>query len=106
MNPYTIYGLRLIGDKEVRYVGQTRHHLDTRLAGHFGRRRGVTDSPLQVWLHENRPQVECVKLGFADQPDEARAIENVFIALCGRLDHRLFNRKIGRPAANPEGMAA
>lgn len=103
MNPYTIYGLRLNGSKEVRYIGQTRAHLDERMTGHFGK---GPDSPLRRWIAENREQVECFKIGFADFPDEARAIERVFIALCSRLNHRLLNQKTGRKPKTDEGMAA
>ncbi len=109
MNPYTIYGLRLIGSKEVRYIGQTRSHLEVRMAGHFSKKRDETETPLRQWLVENRQQIECFKIGYADDPDEARAIESVFISLCSRLDHRLFNRKSGRKpnkAKTFEGMAA
>lgn len=94
-NPFTIYGLRLKGSKEVRYVGQTNaYNPELRLNGHFTaaalRRHNM---PLCDWLTERQSQIEIFKIGYADTREEARGIERAIIALCLRLEHRLFNQR-------------
>ena len=109
MNDFTVYGLRLKGDKEVRYVGQTGQP-EQRLFGHFSQAQMNYQTPLCQWLREHQPSVEMFKIGYAETRAEALAIEKAIIALCRRLDHRLFNRSPGRrpkqPAPVPETQPA
>ena len=95
---FTVYGIRLKGDKEVRYIGQTNGPIEVRLAGHImtaqraGKSYGI-NSALSAWLLANSDEVEAFKIGYADTRAEALGIEKAIIALCLRLDHRLFNRR-------------
>jgi hypothetical protein len=92
--PFTVYGLRLKGDKEVRYIGQTNGLVFLRLNGHLSaaakRRHNL---PLCEWLAENGSNVEAFKIGYADTRAEAIGIEKAIIALCLRLEHRLLNQR-------------
>lgn len=88
---WTVYGLRLKGDREVRYIGQTQRSLEDRLFNHFSAARHVAGG-LCGWLRVNADEVEAFKIAYTDNLDEARATERVVIALCLRLNHRLFNR--------------
>lgn len=97
VRPFTIYGLRLKGSKEVRYVGQTAKSITVRLDQHItgagGRKRW--NEPLSDWILAHRDQLEIFKIGYADTRDDARALESAIIALCSRLEHRLFNQRWG-----------
>lgn len=91
---FTVYGLRLKDDKEVRYIGQTNGPIELRLLGHMNAaERRVTSLQLCDWLSENADDVEIFKIGYADTRSEALGIEKAIIALCLRLEHRLFNRR-------------
>lgn len=97
---FTVYGLRLQGEKEVRYIGQTNGFPALRLANHFNAAALRRHNPeLCDWLLQNEQHVEVFKIGYADTREEARGIERAIIALCQRLDHRLFNLRPGRPSA-------
>jgi hypothetical protein len=97
VRPFTIYGLRLKGSKEVRYVGQTAKSPEVRLASHLGtaNSRRPCNRPLREWLAANQSEVEIFKIAYADTREEARAIEAAIIALCSRLQHRIFNQRWG-----------
>ena len=84
---YCVYGIRLRGDKEVRYIGQTNRTPEARIANHRGDR---CNRPLQTWLLSN--DVEGFEIARCDTREEALATEKVIIALCVRLNHRLLNR--------------
>lgn len=103
---YTVYGLRLIGSKEVRYVGQTNGPVELRLIGHINaaalRRH---NGPLCDWLTANAGQVEIFKIAYAETRAEASGIEKTIIALCSRLEHRLFNQRL-LPAQHLEASEA
>lgn len=95
---HTVYGLRLKGDPEVRYVGLTCKDLKRRLRQH---RTGGNSPLLSPWLRENSDEVEIFPIAAVECREEATATEKVMIALCCRLDHRLFNR-----AHNPKWSQA
>jgi predicted GIY-YIG superfamily endonuclease len=89
----TVYGLRLRGGKEARYIGMTGN-FNARLHAHF---IGI-DSPhrnpqLCDWLRTHNSDVEIFKIASADTRTEAFGIERAIIALCLRLEHRLFNQR-------------
>lgn len=89
---FTIYGLRLKGDKEARYIGQTNGFVEVRLLGHLSAAERKRYNPsLCDWLLANKDNVEAFKIAFADTREEARGIEKVIVGLCLRLEHRLFN---------------
>lgn len=88
---WTVYGLRLKGDREVRYVGVTRHTPEKRLFGHHGE-WGCSQRPFPVWLRANKGNIETFAIAKVDTIEEARSHERAIIALCSRLRQRLFNR--------------
>lgn len=92
-----IYGIRLHGDKEVRYVGQTNGYIESRLVGHIKtaeRQPYGSNKALCAWLLGNRDNLEIFKIAYVDSAAEANGIEKAIIALCLRLEHRLFNRRL------------
>lgn len=90
---FTIYGVRLKGDTEVRYVGLTRQTLRAR---HFNH-RGDANSPVQRWLLDNGDDAELFAITNCGSREEARSTEKLVIAACLAMNHRLLNRD-GVPA--------
>jgi hypothetical protein len=89
-----VYGLRVCGEVESRYVGATHHSLSHRLRKHFddAARRAT---PLARWLSANRGRVEIFEIAsFPESAGRARvfAHERATIASLLRLNHRLLNR--------------
>lgn len=100
--PCIVYGLRLKGDREVRYVGETHKRRQDRLIQHmtrvrtprFGRPKHVyAEGTFGHWLGAHKGQVEIFDIAECDSKAKARVTEKVVIALCQRLNHRLFNSK-------------
>jgi len=88
---FLIYGLRLRGDAEVRYVGQTKD-VEQRFAGHFGRAKGMPwQDALAMWLTDNEPEVEWFEIDRAETREEARQIERVAVSFALKFGHRLYN---------------
>lgn len=93
----TVYGLRIKGDKEVRYIGQSAN-VEQRLASHlrsYVRMTWPTDFAL--WLKHNASEIEAVKLAYAPTREEARKIERMVVETFAALDHRLFNQWLVPP---------
>jgi hypothetical protein len=91
---FTVYGLRLRGEREVRYVGQTIGSGKVRLKGHMNEApKGRYNKALCAWLSEHGDNVEAFHIGYTDTRDEALAMERAIIALCLRLEQRLFNQR-------------
>jgi predicted GIY-YIG superfamily endonuclease len=89
---FTVYGIRLKGNKEVRYIGYTRGELAERLRRHATAAIDVNSySPVRPWVRKNRDNVEIFPIAKCDDETEARRTESVLIALCLRLDHDLLN---------------
>jgi hypothetical protein len=100
---FYIYGLRLGGDPECRYIGQTAHDPETRLSSltkqadramkSAARGYGPKRNPdgFHAWLSNNRGNVEAFKIAKVATRAEAHAMERVIVALVLRLEHRLFN---------------
>ena len=98
MKRHTIYGLRLKGGKEVRYIGMTNGSLDVRLNGHVAAARRLgkpygLNGELCAWVAEHGEKVEAFKIAYVENREEAFAYEKAIIALCLRLEHRLFNQR-------------
>lgn len=88
----TVYGIRLIGSHEPRYIGQTRRALDVRLYGHIRQCKcmpGKTDRAL--WFIANEANLEIFEIAKFDDADAAREYERNVIAVCAAVGHRLFN---------------
>ena len=63
MDTCIVYGLRLIGTDEVRYVGQTSRSLAWRLAGHIYASGRGSNLPVHCWIrHHGAAAVEAVVL--------------------------------------------
>lgn len=92
---HSVYGIRLKGDVEVRYVGLTRHSEKWRLRQHFYMNAGRcgASTPFGIWLHENRANVEVFQIWEAETSDQGLVMERGTIEMCTRLGHRLFNRQ-------------
>lgn len=86
---FTVYGIRLKGEVEVRYVGLTYKPIKRRLREH----RATPCVPgLSTWLMDNWERAEVFAIASVTDREQARATEKVIITLCARLNHRLFNR--------------
>jgi hypothetical protein len=88
---FYVYGLRLKGDREVRYVGETSGPPEFRLHLHYAAARKARLGALGDWLLSHDGDVEAFKIALVDTRKEARASERAIIALCLRLNQRLFN---------------
>lgn len=87
-----IYGLRLKGDKEVRYIGQSAN-VAQRLAGHLGTAHSMPwATDFAYWLIENADTVEAVELTTVETREEARRVERNTVGMFVALGHRLFNQ--------------
>lgn len=87
---YTVYGLRLKGKEEVRYIGETNTDPNFRLLFHC---RHAKQPDLRNWLDANAGNVEAITLDVASSRSEARDLER--LAISHHLDrgHRLLNRR-------------
>lgn len=88
----TIYGLRVRGDTEVRYVGRTVKPLAHRLYGHLNTAKAMTEPTLFAsWLREHGQTVEIFEISRVAGWSEAKAAERDTIRICLALNHKLFN---------------
>lgn len=87
---FTIYGLRLKGDEEVRYIGETNTDINFRLLAHC---RHTKQPALRNWLDTNAGNVEAVTLDVASSRSEAHDLERLAISHHLDLGHRLLNRR-------------
>jgi hypothetical protein len=95
---FYVYGLRLMGDVECRYIGQTgktpevrRYALVSEGRTRVKQNRLVYPGDFWHWLADNHEQIEVFAIGKVDTRAEAVAMERAIIALVLRLGHRLFN---------------
>lgn len=86
---FTVYGIRLKGDPEVRYVGLTYKAIQRRLKEHL---RTACCPSLTPRLHQNIDEIEIFAIASVADREQAKTTEKVIISLCVRLNHRLFNR--------------
>lgn len=89
---YAVYGIRIIGSTEPRYIGQTGNGVDTRLAGHYlWCRQMPLKSPFAAWLLGNEGNIEAFVIDYHESRADALASERTAIEVCAKLGHRLFN---------------
>jgi len=88
---YTVYGLRLKGDREPRYVGITWRGVEYRLRRHFSYSRGRTGR-LSEWLNANRDKIEPFRIAETDDREVAKATEKLAIATLIAAGQRLLNQ--------------
>jgi hypothetical protein len=86
---FTVYGIRLTDQHEVRYVGMTRKPIHQRLVEHS---KMPCVPHLSGWLRAHWDLVEVFPIAVAHSESEAREIEKATIQACARLSFRLFNR--------------
>jgi hypothetical protein len=92
---FTIYGFRLRGDSEIRYVGMTSRAADTRLrcltneARLYGRR---PTTGLGGWLLDNEGRIDAFEIVQVATQAEARIAERTAAAALVQAGHALFNR--------------
>jgi hypothetical protein len=91
---YIVYGLRLKGEREVRYVGETTKRLKDRLIQHTSVAvMGRIEGAFADWLLSNRGEIEIFEIATCEDRKHAQETEKVIIAECQRLGQRIFNRK-------------
>lgn len=86
---FTVYGIRIRGTDEVRYVGFTRFTPAERLHRHFV--TGNYRRCFKSWLITNRDSLEAFAIIKCRDVPTARAMEKAAIATCALLGHRLHN---------------
>ena len=86
---FTVYGIRVRGTSEVRYVGFTRFSPAERLTRHFV--TGNYRRCFKTWLLDNRDSLEAFPIIKCRDKAVARAMEKAAIATSALLGHRLFN---------------
>lgn len=94
---HCIYGFRLVGDTECRYVGMTTHEPADRLkyrmgeARRFVRWKIADPDGLHQWLLKNEGTVEAFTIAKAGTRADALETERAIVAVVLCLGHRLFN---------------
>lgn len=89
---FTVYGLRLRGDAEARYIGFTRKSPAERLKKHLvGQIFRASYRPLIPWVRANYDKIEAFPIAKCETELQARATESLAIAFCLALGHRLLN---------------
>jgi len=88
----TIYGIRIAGDSEVRYVGQSQD-IESRMMGHFSGAKNMPEPDAKAaWLCDNEENIECFAIDTCDCLYDAKRIERAVIRQYVGLGHRLFNK--------------
>jgi hypothetical protein len=89
---YCVYGIRLKGETNVRYIGHTKGTPEARLDWHLKQTiHEPSFRPLLPWARANRDQIEAFKIADCESEKAARVTESVVIALCLRLNQPLLN---------------
>lgn len=100
---HVVYGFRLIGDTEIRYVGQTKHTGQKRLSFEqtMAKKRWKHDA-LSQWLFDTLGQVEAFTIWSCPDEESARLKEAETIAFCLAIGHRILNKQHASPARRAE----
>lgn len=92
---YTVYGLRLRDEREVRYVGQTGDSPVHRLRFLLSEARAMPSPTLFAeWLTANAGKLEAFEIARAGSREEVRRKEREAVEMCLLLGQRLFNRQL------------
>lgn len=90
---YTVYALRLRGDAEIRYVGQTSGDPTLRVPNLLCSEEGVWNTTLfGQWLRANRSEIEARAVAIFETREEAKCGERAAIGMALLAGQRLFNR--------------
>lgn len=92
---FNVYGIRIKGTDEIRYVGYTGVGLKRRLGYHF-RNRKKGNKEKGDWLINNRNEIEIIVLAGPFETDsDAHNLERYWIKFYKENGHRLFNKTSG-----------
>lgn len=91
---YTVYGIRLRGTIDVRYIGQTGQEISRRLTSHYGELlcQYGTKTPFAEWALGNRADIEVFAISEHSTRAAAKEAERAAIKLACALGHKLFNQ--------------
>lgn len=93
MSVYTVYGLRVRGTADVRYIGQTNNLLELRLIGHHRTaRRMPRPTRFADWLKSHGGDVEIFSIHICTTRAEAVAKEQLVIHTCVAVGWPIFNQ--------------
>lgn len=95
---YTVYGLRLIGETEPRYIGMTRRPLAYRVKCHLSYACNRIGK-FADWLNDNRELVEAYEIAETADRELAKVIERGIIRTRILNGHQLFNQVHAGPIA-------
>jgi len=98
---YKIYGLRVIGTNEIRYVGYTKRSLKVRLSRHFYEVKCGRTYKKCNWIRKNNYQIEIVLLEENLSYEQALERECFHIGLHKNLVNSTTGGK-SNPMQNPE----
>lgn len=88
-----VYGIRLVGSREFRYVGITTAGVNRRLRQHLAKARASVRTPFYDWLRKHEADVVVTEVLETVRSDLAALgeAEIVWIALMRSAGHRLLN---------------
>ncbi len=87
-----IYGLRLVGDSEFRYVGMTTSTVERRLQQHFTAAKRGRPYPVYDWLRkQEKESIEAVCLEACGTIDDLEILEIKWAENLRAEGHRLLN---------------
>lgn len=93
-NPFKVYGIRLMGELEARYIGQTVGRGGWRLHNTLTAAKAMPRKTLFAdWLIANADRLEAFDIAAVETRQMARVREREVIETCLALGHRLFNRQ-------------
>ena len=97
---YKIYGLRVKGDNNIRYIGYTKRELHTRLYHHlYDAKRGLTYRKCN-WIRKNDYNIEIVSLLDNLSYEKALEMEKLYISKYDNLTNMTKGGEIN-PMNNP-----
>lgn len=94
MRHYKVYGFRLRGGLEVRYVGQTYYEPEFRLVSLRNEgRHAPNPNPVGQWLRQNGDRVEVFLIQQCATRQDALKAERDAIQLLAAVGNRLLNKQ-------------
>lgn len=91
-----VYGVKLRGTEEYRYIGQTSATAELRLRRHLSNARSGRKTPFYDWLRKHADEVEVDVLEWeVTSRERLGAAEIDWIAWCRASGHRLLNIAAG-----------
>jgi hypothetical protein len=91
---WTVYALRVHGENEPRYIGQTSREPFVRMITHLAHAFNSPANSFREWLTSNARVIEAVEVSQHDTLADAREAERAAIILSLAKGHRLFNHRM------------